>query len=562
MLAEISIRNLAIIEELRVTFARGFHVLTGETGAGKSIIIDALGLAAGGRGSSGLVRHGSDKAEIEAIFDIEPAHPVWAQLDQFGIAYDVSEYLLIRREITSTGKSTARVNGQLVNLSMLKEIGDLIVNIHGQHEHQSLLRIDKHLLLLDAYGGQPVAEAKAAYSRTYEAYRAVEEELEALQSGAQQALQMADLYRFQADEIAAAALVEGEDDKLEEERHKLANAEKLMDGVVHAYDGLYGPGKALDLVSEASGRLESVASFDPGKLQPIAEQIQSAYYQLEDAAFQLRAYRDSLEFEPDRLNLVEERLGQISALKRKYGATIADILQHYAHIVGELDKTENVDERLKELGEKREKLGRQLEAEAGRLTAARKEAAKALADAVERQLRDLQMERTRFAVWFEEGERGQRHFTPSGADRIEFRISPNPGQPLQPLSKIASGGELSRIMLAIKTIFAAQEEIPVLVFDEVDTGVSGRAAQAIAVKLANLSKHNQVFSVTHLPQVASMADGHYVIVKEVEGERTFTKIKALEGEERVAELARMLGGAQVTETTLKHAREMIELARR
>lgn len=558
MLVEMSIRNLAIIEEIRVSFQRGFHVLTGETGAGKSIIIDALGLAVGGRASSGLVRFGCDRAEIEAMFEVEPDHAVWRQLDKFGIAYDASEYLIVRREITGNGKSSARVNGQLVNLSTLKEIGSCLVNIHGQHEHQSLISVDRQLALLDAYGGEAVSKAKAAYAQIYAQYRTVEEELHRLQTGAKQALQLSDLYRFQAEEIAAAALVEGEDERLEDERRKLANAEKLLDAVSRAYDGLFGTGNALDRISEASGRLEGAVAYDPGKLQPIAEQIQSAYYQLEDAAFQLRSYRDSLEFEPGRLDQVEERLNRISGLKRKYGATIADILKHYAFVQDELSKTDNLDERLKTLEEERKRLKGQLEREAERLTAARKAAAEKLAGEVERQLADLQMERTRFAVAFEEGE---RHFSPGGADRIEFRISPNPGEPLQSLAKIASGGELSRIMLAIKTIFAALDDIPVLVFDEVDTGVSGRAAQAIAVKLARLAKHNQVFSVTHLPQVASMADGHYVINKEVEGERTYTTIRLLEDEARVAELARMLGGAQVTETTLNHAREMIALAR-
>jgi len=560
MLAEISIRNLAIIEELRVTFARGFHVLTGETGAGKSIIIDALGLIAGGRGSSGLVRSGCEKAEIEALFDCKPEHPVWALLAELGIRHDASEYLLIRREITSSGKSAARVNGQLVNLSMLKDIGDLLVNIHGQHEHQSLLRVEKHLELLDAYGGEPVAAAKSAYAEAYARYRRAEEELKALSEGAQNALQMNDLYRFQADEIAAAALTEGEDDALEAERRKLANAEKLMDAVVRAYDALFGTGKALDLVSEASSRLEAISAYDPEKLKPLLEQVESAYYQLEDAAMQLRGYRDSMDFEPHRLDEVEDRLSRISALKRKYGATISDILKHYAFITGELAKTDNLDERLKRLEEELSLLRSRLEAEADRLTAARREAAARLSGEVEAQLRDLQMEKTRFAVWFEEGQ--ERRFSPSGADRIEFRISANPGEPLQPLAKIASGGELSRIMLAIKTIFAALDDIPVLVFDEVDTGVSGRAAQAIAEKLANLSRHSQVFSVTHLPQVASMADAHYVIFKEIEGGRTYTRIHAVDGERRVEELARMLGGARVTETTLKHAREMIEMARK
>ena len=562
MLAEITIRNLAVIERLQVSFRSGFHVLTGETGTGKSIVIDALTLIAGGRGSAELVRHGCDRAEIEAMFELPSAHPVWRQLEAIGVEADDDEPLIIKRTITSAGKSTARINGQLVNLSMLRDVGEFLVNIHGQHEHQSLLKAERHIDWLDTYGEAQISAIKSAYQRTYEQHRAVASELRELQSGVQQALQMLDLYKFQSEEIAAAELVDGEEEQLETDRRRLANAGKLMDAVAGAYERVYGGGQALEHLSAAMDKLDYAVPYDEERLKPLFDQIQEAYYQLEDASFQLRAYRDELEFEPERLNDIEARLDALAGLKRKYGSTVADILHHFNKINEELARVEHKDERLAELDKQAAELDRQMKKQAAKLTAARKAAAAALGDEVEAQLRDLNMERTRFAVTFDEPQDGQSAVLGrNGADTVEFRISANPGEPLRPLSKVASGGELSRIMLAMKSILAAADQIPVVVFDEVDTGVSGRAAQAIAQKLAALSRQCQIFAVTHLPQVASMAEGHYLIRKEVSGDRTYTEVDHLNGEERVRELARMLGGAKVTDTTLKHAREMIELAR-
>jgi DNA repair protein RecN (Recombination protein N) len=563
MLTEISIRNLAVIEQLRLTCVSGFLTMTGETGAGKSIVIDALSLIAGGRGSTELVRHGSEKAEIEALFEIGNDHPVWSTLHQLGIGADASEPLLIRREITMQGKSHARINGQLVNLTMLREVGDQLINLHGQHEHQALLKTEHHLEWLDAYGGIIVSNHKRQYQETFDTYVSLKKEMSELETGSAQALQMNDLYRFQVEEISAAALAVDEEEKLETEQRRLANAEKMVDAISQAYDGLYGGNKALESIASSMNRIEHIKKYDESQLQPLLEQVQTAYYQIEDAAFQLRAYRDTLEFEPERLNQIEERLALIASLRRKYGSTIADILAHYEHISSELERLAHKDERLEELAKKLSVVQKQLTEEAIVLSSSRQETSVKLCKELERHLQDLNMERTRFAVSFAPiDEHAPYVFTKSGIDHVEFQLSANPGEPLKSLSKIASGGELSRIMLALKTIFAGIDQIPVLVFDEVDTGVSGRAAQAIAEKLANLSRDRQVFCVTHLPQVASMADAHYLIFKEVEDNRTFTRIRHLNGDDRVTELARMLGGAQVTETTLNHAREMIQLARR
>ncbi|MFC5447973.1 DNA repair protein RecN [Paenibacillus aestuarii] len=570
MLTELSIRNLAVIEHVHIRFKSGFHVLTGETGAGKSIIIDALTLIVGGRGSSDLVRYGADKAEIEAMFDLPPSHPVWHTLSNLGIEADPSEHLLIRREITASGKSSSRINGQLVNLTMLKETGEWLVNIHGQHEHQSLLDVEEHIHSLDQFAEAEIRAAKQTYQASYDAYIRLQKELRELQETSKQALQMLDLYRFQIDELTAAKLKVGEDEALIEEKRKLANAEKLYQSSSEAYDLLYATNRGLDATSKAVARLQDIVQLDPAKLGPLLEQAQSAYYQLEDAAFQLRDYRDDIEFNPERLDYIEQRLDMINSLRRKYGENIQEMLVYLEKIKREVDTIENKDEHMSRLESQLAQEEQKLALAALDLSHIRRSVAQQLAAQIEIELRDLQMERTQFRVQVEQAadERGgievegrRVRFTRDGIDQVEFMMAPNPGEPLRGLSKIASGGELSRIMLAMKSIFARTDQIPVLVFDEVDTGVSGRAAQAIAEKMSALSRNCQVFSITHLPQVASFADVHFYIRKEVDQERTFTRVKDLPEDGQIEELARMLGGVEVTATTLHHAGEMLTMAR-
>lgn len=568
MLVTLSIRNLAVVEAVDVQFFPGFHVLTGETGAGKSIIIDALGLIAGGRGSADLVRYGCDKSEIEALFDLSEAHPVWDALKKLGIEGSPEEHLLIRRELTSQGKSTSRINGQLVNLSMLREIGEQLINIHGQHEHQSLLRSDKHLSLLDTYGESLIHPIKQKYQEKYSQFIKVEKELNDLQESSQKAYQMLDMYRFQLEEIAAAELQPGEDESLSEERIKLAHSEKMMDSVGSAYELLYGA-QGLEAINRALTRIDDVSRFDEKGLKPLTEQLQSAYYQLEDVVFQLRDYRDQIEFNPERLNEIEQRLNMISGLRRKYGDNVEQILAYYKRIEQEVDLLENKEEHIEALTSRRDELLKELLELGKELSEARKQCASDLARQVEQELKDLQMERTTLEVRMDlqddsngyEYEGRRIRLGKQGIDTAEFLISPNPGEPLKPLAKIASGGELSRIMLAMKSIFARHDKIPVLIFDEVDTGVSGRAAQSIAEKLYILAKTCQVFSITHLPQVACMADHQYLIEKKLDEGRTMTQVESLNEEGRVMELARMLGGVEITEKTLHHAQEMLNLAK-
>ncbi|WP_379128841.1 DNA repair protein RecN [Paenibacillus sp. sgz500958] len=567
MLETLSIRNLAVVEAVDVQFYPGFHVLTGETGAGKSIIIDALGLIAGGRGSADSIRYGCEKAEMEALFGLQNNHPVWETLERLGIRADKDEHLVIRRELTSQGKSISRVNGQLVNLSMLREIGEQLVNIHGQHEHQNLLKPERHLGLLDTYGEELVGPLKAVYQERYSEFAKVERELRELQDSSQKSYQMLDLYRFQLEEISAAALKPGEDELLSEERVKLSHSEKMMESVSGSYELLYDR-QGLESIGKVISKLEDAVRYDEKGLKPILEQLQSSYYQLEDAAFQLRDYREEIEFNPARLEDIENRLDLITGLRRKYGDSIEQILEYYNQIYRETDLLENKDEYLEKLTVKRDGLLGVLMEAAGNLSDARQQCAVDLARQVEVELKDLQMERTSLQVKLEitEDPRGIEYqgrrirLSRQGIDSAEFMISPNPGEPLRPLGKIASGGELSRIMLAMKSIFARHDDIPVLIFDEVDTGVSGRAAQSIADKLYKLSSSCQVFSITHLPQVACMADHQYLIRKKVEAGRTMTEVESLSDEGRVMELARMLGGVEITEKTLHHAQEMLNLA--
>jgi DNA repair protein RecN (Recombination protein N) len=556
MLLEIAIRNFAVIESARVAFGQGFHVLTGETGAGKSMIVDALGLIAGGRGSAEWVRSGADKAEIECLFDIPDTHPVLAVLREFGIDAPPGEMLVVRREITAQGKSVCRVNGQMVNLTMLKQIGGWLINIHGQHEHQSLLNPARHLDVLDACGGEALQELKDAYAEIYARYRAGLRQLHELEANRKDRLHKLDLYQFQAEEIAAAGLKEGEEEALTEERRRIANAERLMIGAAEAHEALYGRMKALELIGRALHRVEEMARYDGEALQPLVRQMQEAYYQLEDAAYQLRDYKERVEFNPVRLDQIEQRLDVINGLRRKYGDTIADILAYEANIRRELDVLQYADERVEELKFQVARDREQLWEKGRELSKARAALAEKLSAGIMEQLKDLHMEKTAFRIEMRPVEEPQA----SGLDDVEFLVSPNPGEPLRPLHKIASGGELSRIMLAIKGILAEAERIPVLVFDEVDTGVSGRTAQAIAEKMVRLSDACQVFAVTHLPQVACMADRHYLIEKDVAGERTFTHVRELDEPERVEALARMLGGVEVTSRTAEHAREMLRMA--
>lgn len=557
MLREISIKNFAIIEHLEITFDEGLTVLTGETGAGKSIIIDAVQLLAGGRGSQEFIRHGATKAELEGLFTIEEeAHPIIAQLAEFGI--DAQDgVVILRRDLNSNGKTVCRVNGKLVTIAILREIGSQLIDIHGQHENQELMHERSHIHLLDHFAGEKMGHATENYSELYESYRKLKRKLEKADDNEQQVAQRIDLYSFQLKEINAAALVIGEEDQLEAEKQKLQNFNRLFERLNTAYVSISGDTHALDWVGSAMSDMEDAASVDKS-LKLHAETIATSFYTLQDTAHELKSILDNMEFDPARLEVVEERLALHISLKRKYGKTIEDILMYRDKITEELENLVSRDERLFAEQEKLAQLLQDLEIEAEELSIIRQKSSIQLEDAIMEQLKQLHMGKASFKVDITRKAVGT--FDSNGYDDVNFLISTNVGEPLKPLVKVASGGEISRIMLAIKTIFSKHQGVTSLIFDEVDTGVSGRVAQAIAEKIAIIATDSQVLCISHLPQVAAMADHHYLIKKNVISDRTMTEIHDVIESDRTEELSRMLSGAETTPLTLKHAEELLTLA--
>ncbi|WP_430488762.1 DNA repair protein RecN [Rossellomorea marisflavi] len=560
MLQELSIKNFAIIDSIALSFEEGLTVLSGETGAGKSIIIDAIHLLVGGRGSSEFVRHGENKAEIEGLFLLDdPHHPCYAKASEFGI--DIEEGMIVlRRDISSTGKSVCRVNGKLVTIATMREIGSTLIDIHGQHEHQELMNEHLHLTLLDQFGGKDIASSLTAYLDVFDEYQTVSRQLKRLNENEQEMAHRLDLIQFQQKEIQDAELRLHEDDELQEEKLKLVNFEKLYEALQTSYDSLRGERKGMDWAGLAMGHLETAAEVD-AQFGGTLESVSSAYYILEDAAHAIRAELDQLEFEPGRLDMIESRLNEINGLKRKYGSSIEEILAYGSRIEEEIETIINKDSHVQQLQDQLQSLENDLSVEAENLTIARKKWAKKLTVSIHEQLKQLYMDKTKFEVKFlTDGDAVNRKFKKEGWDEVEFYISTNPGEPLKPLSKVASGGELSRIMLALKTIFSKHQGITSIIFDEVDTGVSGRVAQSIAEKIYQVAVHSQVMCISHLPQVAAMADCHLFISKKQANGRTSTKVKRLEENEKIQEISRMISGVEITDLTLEHAKELLHLA--
>ncbi len=558
MLNEISIKNFAIIEHLEVTFEEGLTVLTGETGAGKSIIIDAVQLLAGGRGSQDFIRHGANRTELEGLFTIEkPDHPVFQTLRQFGIEPAEEGALILRRDINANGKSVCRINGKMVTIAIMREVGAHMIDIHGQHENQELMHEKSHIHLLDQFAGKKMAQAYANYSELYGHYWKLKKKLDTADENEQQVAQRIDLYSFQLKEINEAALEIGEEEQLEEEKRKLQNFNRLFDRLNRAYESISEDSRALDWVGSAMSELEDAADVD-ADLKPRYETVADSFYALQDTAHELKNLIDELEFDPARLDIVEERLALLLSLKRKYGKTIEDILIYRDKIAEDLERLTNRDERLQEEQHKMVQIVKDLEIEAEELSIIRRGAAKQLETAIMNQLDQLHMGKASFKVMIER--KSSAVFDSTGIDDVAFHISTNVGEPLKPLVKVASGGELSRLMLALKTIFSKHQGVTSIIFDEVDTGVSGRVAQAIAEKIAMIASHSQVLCISHLPQVAAMADQHYLIKKEVKVDRTTTMIEHVHDAERTTELSRMLSGAETTPLTMKHAEELLTLA--
>ena len=556
MLSELSIKNFAIIEALAISFEKGLTVLTGETGAGKSIIIDAIHLLVGGRGSTDFVRHGEKRAEIEGLFQIlNDHHPIYLKSKEFGIEIE-DEMIVLRREIYKSGKSVCRINGKLVTISTLREIGSTLVDIHGQHEHQELMDESKHLSLLDQYGSNRIVQALVEYGEIYHNYEQTIRKLKSLNDNEQQMAHRLDLIQFQLSEISQANLQLNEDDTLMEEKKRLSNFERIHGAVKASYDALQGEQKGLDWIGLVMGHLEDINGLNP-EYKELSESVSNSFYILEDAAKFLRNELDDLEFDPERLNVIEDRLNEINQLKRKYGNTISAILEYGAKIEEEIATIQNKETHIDELQKRLQSLKKDLMIEGNELTNLRKKLARKLTDAIHSELKELYMQKTVFEVRFESGE---NYISKSGLDNVEFYISTNPGEPLKPLSKIASGGELSRIMLALKSIFSKHQEVTSIIFDEVDTGVSGRVAQAIGEKIRKVSTDSQVLCISHLPQVAAMADIHLYISKATKDGRTKSIVTPLNEEEKIQEIGRMISGAEITDLTKEHAKELLQLA--
>ncbi|EAE8563608.1 DNA repair protein RecN [Listeria monocytogenes] len=556
MLQEMTIKNFAIIESLSLTFQEGMTVLTGETGAGKSIIIDALGLLVGGRGSADFIRHGEERLELQGLFALAEDNLACRNaLIENGI--DASDDMVVlERSLFRSGKNSCRINGKLVTTVLLRQIGSKLIDIHSQHEHQELMNEEFHLSLLDRFASDKIKPALTKYQTNFKEYQTIEKEWQNWTKNERELAQRLDMLRFQQQEIENADLQAGEEDRLLEQKNILANFEKLNENLQGAYAAIQGEPGGLEFVGEAMRQMETAASIHTD-YKAVSEAISSSYYMLEDSMSQIRQSLDQLEFQPEELNQIESRLNDLNQLKRKYGKTIEDIIQYEQEISSEMEKLTDSESHVGHLETKLATLKTELTKQAATLTDIRKKAAVTLEKQIKQELNQLYLEKAIFSVRFEAN---KMELTELGQDSVVFYMSTNPGEPLKPLAKIASGGELSRMMLALKTIFSRHQGITSIIFDEVDTGVSGRVGQAIAEKIYAVSVGSQVLCISHLPQVAAMANHHYYITKKVQNKRTTTSVTVLKGVEKVEEISRMIAGIEVTELTKQHAKEMIEQA--
>jgi DNA repair protein RecN (Recombination protein N) len=561
MLRELRIKNFAVIEEVALELGAGLNILTGETGAGKSIVLNALGLISGNRVSSEIIRHGEDEASVEALFERTPVR-VRGKLQKAG--YPTEDELVIKRVLGRSGKNRIYLDGSLCPLNLLSELGDALVHIYGQHEHHTLLKPESHLKLLDGFGGLngAVGEMNARYRAMETAWSALKRAREFVEQGKRQK----DLLESQTREIANARLRPDEEEELQAKKNILAHAEKLYQGCLEGEDLLYeGDDALVGRLSRYGNKLRELANID-GALKTTVELIDSALAQLVEANSDLRRYGDRVHVEPGALDQVEDRLEEIHRLKRRYSGSVQDILNLQGKIGEELNALQHGEDEMPRLERAYEAARKAAWESAGALSHERQKVARRLKKEMEREVKDLGMAETVFEIHFLELEDkedappfmvGGKRLTEEGIDQIEFYFSPNPGEPPKSLAKVASGGELSRLMLAIKSLVLTPGEIPTLLFDEVDAGIGGGVAEIVGKKLKRVASSHQVICVTHLPQIAALADTHHVVVKDVVGGRTSTTVKQLKGTERVNEVARMLGGLKITDKTRRHAEEMV-----
>lgn len=553
MLIHLRMQNIALIDDASLDFDAGFNVLTGETGAGKSILLDGINLALGSRANKELFRNGKEPAQVDLLF-YEENPKILQSIKNLGIDGDDHEILLTRRFSTS-GRSVCRINGQIVTASQMKEAAGSLIDIHGQHEHQSLMEPGRHRELLDRFNDK-IGATVQEYQKIYEEYQDIQEELERYVHDEQEKERLLSLMDYERNEIEEAALMEGEEDELIVTRRRLYNCERMQNAVAESYgylnEGSRGEGAAMDLLDRAASSLQSITSLDAEILEPIASSLQDMIAIGEDLAHQLRDYLESLEADPEQLSAIEKRLDLIHHLKSKYGSTVAAIQEYYDNLITEIDKLQNIQQTKERLYARKMQCEEKLREKGNLLHTMRVKAAKEIESEITSILATLQFNDPLFHIEITPLD----HFGIYGCDEVRFLIRTNVGDEMKPLNRIASGGEMSRIMLAIKTVLAKRDEISTLIFDEIDTGISGRTAQSVAEKMSQISVYHQVICITHLPQIAAMADAHYSIEKNVENGRTRTHVKRLNREHMIDELARLMGGVTITDAVRQNAEEM------
>ncbi len=557
MLIHINVNDIALIDEVSLELHENLNILTGETGAGKSMIIDSINFALGGRTSKSIIRRGEKSALVELLFD-HNSKEVKNKLEEFGIDQE-DEHILISRKLYDSGRTIYKINGQTVTRKMLTEISGMLLDVHGQHEHQSLLNASKHINLLDKFGGKALGKYLSELEMIYDKYVLLEKELEHLMGDDKTRIQMIDILKFQIKEIKEAALKVGEDKNLMEEMKILGNAEKIKENLQEAYDYLNGEETsemgALSALGEAIKSISNISDISDD-LGQIYSDLQNIEVQLWEIIPEIRTLNEAVDYEPEALFEIQQRLDLIYNLKRKYGDTIEEILAHYKQLCIDLDNLQNSDEKRKEVNSEMKKLESKMNDICKKISMIRQEQAKKVSSRIEKELHELQIDNAKFEIKVSQRSKIKHN----GMDDVEFMISTNIGEPMQSLGKIVSGGEMSRIMLALKTILADVDEISTLIFDEIDTGISGRTAQKVAEKLAIIAKRHQVICITHLPQIAAMSDYHYLIEKSIDNSRPNTHVTLLNQSKIVEEISRLMGGAEITTTTIESAKEIKNMA--
>lgn len=558
MLVELTIRNIALIESLQLEFAQGFNVLTGETGAGKSIVVDSVNLALGGRADRDMIRTGAEKGMVQALFDVSGNARAKRFLQDLDI--DAEDGLIaVRRELSRSGRNVCRISDVVVPVNTLKQLTSMLMDVHGQHEHQALLNPSRHIDFLDGFGGAAVSAAREKVAKLYADRAGIGSELKNLLKDVSEKERLSDMLVFQIQEINSAKLKPGEEQKLEKKLAVLENAEKIRGGVGNAYALVYqGDGRgssAQEALLRAAESMDRIASIDD-RYSALAGRLRELYYGAQDVGYELQAILDDLDFEPDLIDKIAGRLDLISRLERKYGPSLDDVIRFGREAEARLNDLKTSDESIIELKKRYRAADAELRAACVELTELRRASSESLSGAICGQLKDLGMAKTRFEVRIEPLEKPSAN----GMDRVEFMISPNPGEPLRPLASIASGGEISRVMLALKAISMDSEEVDSMIFDEIDTGVSGRMAQVVGEKMCMIARSRQVLCVTHLPQIAALGDAHFLVEKIAGDDRTDTLVRPLDQDGRVHELARLVGGAAESESSLSHAAHMLREA--